>query len=202
MPSSKKSVLAHVALLRGINVGGKNVIAMDALRASFDAMGFRPVRTLIASGNVVFGAQRKGSRALEKKIESALEEAHRYPATVVVRSAEEYGRMMAAIPPKWGTDATRRHYVMFLRHAIDDRSILDEFEMSAAVEDVRYVPGALLWSARIDALARSKVRKLNAMPIYQQMTVRNWNTTAKIFELMNRVASGDPNLPQERTIAS
>jgi uncharacterized protein (DUF1697 family) len=184
MSPRAKPVSTHVALLRGINVGGKNVIKMEALRRSFESMGFSSVRTLIASGNVVFDAPRAGSRMLEAAIEKVLSKDHRTQARVVVRSLAEYERMMRAIPARWGSDKTRRHYVMFLRDAIDRPSLLDELEVNPEVEEVRYVPGALLWSARLDGLGRSKMRKVMGKPIYQDMTVRNVNTTRKMHQVM------------------
>ncbi|MBI5486009.1 MAG: DUF1697 domain-containing protein [Deltaproteobacteria bacterium] len=179
---------ACVALLRGINVGGKNIIRMEVLRASFEAMGFSSVRTLIASGNVVFRAAGADSRKLERAIEKALSHRHGYEGKVVVRNLEEYERMMRAIPPGWGGERGRRYYVIFLRHAIDRASVLGELEVNAGVEEVRYVPGALLWSARLDGLTQSKMSKVIARPIYGEMTVRNLNTTRKILELLREGA--------------
>ena len=184
MPTRRGTASAHVALLRGINVGGNNIIRMDALRESFAAMGFSSVRTLIASGNVVFRTSAADPRKLEAAIEKVLSRNHGYAAKVVVRSLAEYGRMMRAIPPRWGSDKSLRYYVIFLRHAIDRRSLLGELDVNEEVEEVRYVPGALLWSARIDALTRSKMRNVMGRPLYQDMTVRNLNTARKTFAMM------------------
>lgn len=188
MPSRRQPRSTYVALLRGINVGGKNIITMDALRASFEALGYSSVRTLIASGNVVFEAGPGSSRRLEQQLERALAADHRFDATVVVRSREEYERMMTAIPPRWGNDKTRRHYVMFLRRTIDRAALVAELGVNAEVEELRYVPGALLWSCRLDAVNRSKVRKVMARAIYRDMTVRNLNTTRKTWAVMQEGA--------------
>ena len=184
MPARKGSTSSFVALLRGINVGGANIIKMDALRKTFETMGFTSVRTLIASGNVVFRAAKADSRKLEKTIEKALVRAHGYDGKVVVRSLAEYEKMMRAMPPCWGDQKGLRCYVLFLRHAIDRPSLLRELQLNAEVEEVRYVPGALLWSARLDGLTRSRMTKINARPIYDEMTVRNLNTTRRIHELL------------------
>ncbi|MBI5498975.1 MAG: DUF1697 domain-containing protein [Deltaproteobacteria bacterium] len=186
MAGPTTSGMACVALLRGINVGGKNIIRMEALRASFEAMGFGSVRTLIASGNVVFRAARAESRKLEASIEKVLARDHGYEGKVVVRNLGEYARMMRAIPPGWGGEKGRRYYVLFLRHAIDRASLVGELEVNAGVEEVRYVPGALLWSARLDGLTQSKMSKVMGKPIYGEMTVRNLNTTRKILELLRQ----------------
>jgi hypothetical protein len=69
-----------------------------------------------------------------------------------------------------------------------------------------YCPGTLLWSARVSGLTRSTMLKLASKPIYQDMTVRNVNTTTRIFELMQRLEKTDPgagrHAPQRRGRAS
>jgi uncharacterized protein (DUF1697 family) len=180
----EKTVGFFVALLRGINVGGANVLRMDALRKSFEAMGFESVRTLLASGNVVFCTPESDSRKLEAAIEKALSREHRYDGKVVVRSLAEYERMMRAMPARWGSEKGLRYYVLFLRQALDRPSLVGELEIRSGVEELRYVPGALLWSARLDQLTASKMSKVIAKPIYKDMTVRNLNTVRKIQELL------------------
>ena len=77
----------YVALLRGINVGGKNAVPMPALKASFEDAGFREVRTYIQSGNVVFDAPSASQADLTRRIEGILRKAFaHYEASVVLRS--------------------------------------------------------------------------------------------------------------------
>jgi len=178
-------MLAHVALLRGINVGGKNIIRMDALAASFVRLGFESVKTFIASGNVVFCAPKQDLRALEKRIETELTKAHAYDATVVVKSAPEMAAMVRKMPRTWAKpDAAWRYYVIFLRHEIDSRAVLDELQPKAGVETLDYAPGVLYWAAKRAALARSSVAKLGRSKLYRYVTVRNLNTSQKLAELV------------------
>jgi uncharacterized protein (DUF1697 family) len=176
----------HVALLRGINVGGNNIIPMAALAQCFEAMKFAPVKTFIASGNVIFGAPKQDLRKLEVKIEKALVKAFDYDAKVVVKSKAELDAIVAGIAKAWGKPSeSMRYYVMFLRHAIDNRRVVDELEAKPGVETLTYVPGALLWAAKKTELTKSKVaKKMLAKSIYQEITVRNLNTTQKLAELM------------------
>ena len=74
----------HIAFLRGINVGGKKLIKMDALAAAFTAAGFRNVKTYLASGNVIFDSGSSKSDALAKKIEKKLLEVFGHPIPVVI----------------------------------------------------------------------------------------------------------------------
>jgi uncharacterized protein (DUF1697 family) len=183
--------LIHVALLRGINVGGNNIIPMAALAQCFEAMKFSSVKTFIASGNVIFGAPKQDLRKLEDKIEKALVKTFAYDAKVVVKSKAELDAIVAAIKKQWAKpSAAMRYYVMFLRHAVDKQSVLDEFAPRAGVETLTYAPGALLWAAKIPELGKSTVaKKMMTKPIYKEMTVRNLNTTLKIAELMTAAAS-------------
>jgi len=176
----------HVALLRGINVGGNNIIPMAALAQTFEKMKFSAVKTFIASGNVIFETAKQDLRKLEEKIEKTLQLAFDYDAKVVVKSQPELHAIIKGMPKDWQKpSAVVRYYVMFLRHAINSKTILDEFDPRAGVETLTYVPGALLWAAKIAGLGKSTVaKKMLAKPIYQEITVRNLNTTLKLAELI------------------
>jgi uncharacterized protein (DUF1697 family) len=78
----------YVAFLRAINVGG-HTVKMDHLRSLFEAMGFSNVETFIASGNVIFDSKSKSTKALESKIERALEDNLGYEVTTFIRSIAE-----------------------------------------------------------------------------------------------------------------
>jgi uncharacterized protein (DUF1697 family) len=180
----------YVALLRGINVGGNNVIPMSALSKTFEKTGVSSVKTYIASGNVMFRSPDHDPRALEDRIERALTMAHRYGAKVVVRSLDEMVGVIAGLPRAWKrADARMRCNVLFLRHEIDSEAILDGLDPKKGIEHVAYRPGVLYWSARTSDLGRTSMVKLSSKEIYQQLTVRNLNTTRRIFELMRGMSA-------------
>lgn len=178
--------MIHVALLRGINVGGKNIIPMAALAQCFVAMKFSSVKTFIASGNVIFDAAKQNLRKLEETIEKALVKQFDYDAKVVVKSKPEMDAIVKAIASEWKKPSAKvRYYVMFLRHAIDNKHVLDEFQPRAGLETLTYAPGALLWAVQKNAITKSGVqRKMLAKHLYREMTVRNLNTTLKLGELV------------------
>jgi uncharacterized protein (DUF1697 family) len=181
----------YVALLRGINVGGKNVIRMDALRETLVELGLSDVRTYIQSGNVVLRTGLRGKQVIERKLEAALTERHAYAAKIVLRSLAEYRAMIEAFPVGWGDDADAKHNVVFLRPSIDRPTLIDELAPKPEVEAVIYVPGALLWSANAATISRSAMLKLSARAEYQEMTVRNLNTTRALFALMQELDERD-----------
>jgi uncharacterized protein (DUF1697 family) len=173
----------YVALLRGINVGGKTLIKMADLRACVEQLGFDDVSTYIASGNVLFATDGDANR-LADTIEHAIEERFELPVKVVVLDRPAYGRVVKAIPKAWiGDDAVRAN-VAFVRPGTDAKKVVGELDPDPAIEEVKAVKGAILWATRRDALNRSTLRKLIAGAAYKELTVRNLNTTLKLQELL------------------
>jgi uncharacterized protein (DUF1697 family) len=183
-----KSSTIYVALLRGINVGGNNMVSMKSLKESFERMGFDDVSTYINSGNVLFRSDEKDPRKLEERIDRMLAKDYTLKPRTVVRSRAEIGRLLRTIAKTWKPDPQLRCNVIFLRHEIDSKSLLKDIQINPEIEAVVYCPGTLLWSAQLDALTRTAMLKLASRPIYKEMTIRNPNTTAKVFELMERMA--------------
>lgn len=173
----------YLALLRGINVGGNNIIKMEALRAEFEKLGFLAVRTYIQSGNVLFESELTNVLKIEKVLEKGLSEAFEYRAKVFVRSKRQLAETVDHFPPLFA-DSTWKHNVIFLSDEIDSKNILNRFEIKREIEQVIYHQGVLFWSAKLSGLTRSTMIKLSARKEYQEMTIRNLNTTKKLLELM------------------
>lgn len=186
MKASKSRLTVFLALLRGVNVGGNNMISMRSLKESFETMGFTNVSTYINSGNIIFQTKEDDPRKLEKKIEQMLSSDYQLDSKVVVRSLSEMEKLVKALPRNWEGDSNWRYNVIFLRHSIDSEKILDELPANSDIEEVLYRPGALLWSTQASELNRSKVGKFLSRKIFQDMTVRNLNTTRKLHELMKK----------------
>src|SRR5688572_14340509 len=93
----------YVALLRGINVGGKNIIKMTELKACFEAQGLRDVATYIQSGNVLFSAPARGADALCRRVETTLAKTFAYRASVLLRSREELAAIVQRAPRGFGS---------------------------------------------------------------------------------------------------
>jgi uncharacterized protein (DUF1697 family) len=175
----------HVALLRGINVGGANVIAMSELRALFEELGFAGVRTLQQSGNVVFDAGWTKSTAIEARIEKALAARHGIETDCFVRSAAQWTKLVAANP--------------FTREARDDPSHLLALvtkrpptaarvaALQAAIRGPEQARGAgggvfIHYGA---GMARSKLTSnVIDRALGSRGTGRNWNTVMKLAALL------------------
>jgi uncharacterized protein (DUF1697 family) len=176
--------MRYVALLRGINVGGKTLVKMADLRSCAEATGLDDVSTFIASGNLLFSSSERSAANLEAKLENAIEQHFRLPVKVVVLDRPAYARIVGAIPSSWVGDESVRANVAFVRRGTDARLVVRELEPDPAVEEVKAVSGAILWATRRDAINRSVMRKLIGGAAYKELTVRNLNTALKLQELL------------------
>lgn len=180
-----------VALLRGVNVGGNNMISMRALKESFERIGFAQVTTYINSGNIIFKTKENDARKLERKIEQMLSSDYQLDSKVVVRSLAEIEKLVDSLPPSWNGDSRWRYNVIFLRHTIDSEKILEDVVVNKDIEEVLYREGTLLWSAQVSELTRANMLKFATRKMYQEMTVRNLNTTKKLYDLMKKVSESN-----------
>lgn len=180
----------HVALLRGINVGGSNVIRMADLRASFEALGFGDVATYIQSGNVVFSARAGGKAALTATIEKALSNRFRYDSLVVLVSAAELERVVAQAPGGFGSEPKRYRYdVLFVRAPIETREVLAQVTTKPGVDSAHAGEHALYFRRLISRASQSQLAKLIQRPAYKSVTIRNWNTTTRLLAMATAARS-------------
>ena len=176
----------YVALLRGINVGGKNVIPQQALRSSFAELGFEDVRTYIQSGNVLFQSQEKSIKSLTGIIEQKLSDRFSYPACAVVVSRRKYAAAVQKAPVSWGLTDDWKHNALFTLSEITPRQVLAQLPAPRLdIESVAVGPGVLFWSASKRQLAKTTMTKLAAAAAYQKLTVRNHRTVLRLRELLD-----------------
>jgi uncharacterized protein (DUF1697 family) len=174
----------YVALVRGINVGGKTLIKMADLRTCAEELGLDEVSTYIASGNVIFESTERSAAKLETMIEGAIEEQFELPVKVVVLDRTAYARIVKAIPKSWAVDEKLRANVAFVRRGTDAKEVVRALQPDPGVEEVKAIDGAILWATKRDVINRSVMRKLIGGAAYKELTVRNLNTTLKLQELL------------------
>lgn len=174
----------YVALLRGINVGGRNPIRMAELRACFTRHGFADVATYIQSGNVVFSAP--GSAAgLTERIETMLSAEFDYDASVVLRSRTQMQAVVERAPAGFGHDPdTYRSDVIFLKRPLTETTALAEVSTREGVDRAWAGPGVLYFERVTARASQSRLSKIVSSPIYARVTIRNWNTTTTLLRLM------------------
>jgi uncharacterized protein (DUF1697 family) len=176
----------YVALLRGINVGGRNPIPMPALKAAFEGAGFVDVRTYIQSGNVLFTAPSASEAELTKRIERMLRTAFdHYEASVVLRNRSQMRSIVQRAPQGFGSEpSTYRYDVIFLKPPLTPKAVVASVPTKEGVDRI-WVGGGVVYFSRLTSRATSsRLNRVASLPIYQQMTIRNWNTTTKLVEML------------------
>lgn len=180
--------MKFVALLRGINVGGNNIISKEQLRELFLSLGFNGVRTYIQSGNVLFQSNKRSAKALSKVIEAALSARFSYPARAVVLSYAQYNAAVESAPENWGKDALQKHNALFLLGDATVNGVVDELPPSKAdVEHVSRGENVIFWSVSKERVTETSYMKLAKSPVYKSVTIRNHNTVFKLLQLFDEI---------------
>ncbi len=179
------SVNRFVALLRGINVGGRNRISMADLRDAFEAEGYRDPRTYISSGNVLFESDTPRA-SLEKELEVMLERRLGVNLVVVVRSHRQIRNLVDRSPGGFGDEPDLYHSdVIFLKAPLTPKRAMRVVDVREGVDQVW--PGTgVLYFARLSARrTQSKMSSIVGTSEYQLMTIRSWSTTTKLLGLLD-----------------
>lgn len=173
-----------IALLRGINVGGRNKVAMADLRAVCEALGHDDVRTYVQSGNVVFATDNDDLTAVGTQLRARLGSELDVTPTVMVRTADELAAVVADNPfAEHAEDDPTKVHAAFLSEEPADPELL-EFDPDSYVPEaiavgdrVRYLhlPGGIGRSKLADDLARRRTGV--------EVTVRNWRTVTRLLEM-------------------
>ena len=175
--------MTYVAFLRGVNVGGKSIVSMAAIKEALIAIGLSDVRTYINSGNVIFSTRATDAQRLAARIEKALEQHTGMAIKLIVMDHRNLKRMIDAIPRDWVDDKTMRTYVLLLWNELDDRGILDRLPSKPGVDELMYTPGAVVWRVDRENVGKSQMNRIVGTPLYKKITIRSANTMRKLNEL-------------------
>ncbi len=172
----------YVAFLRGINVGGRTSIKMEALREIFAGLGFANVKTYIQSGNVVFESEATDDEILAESIASAIEKRF-FRTPVMVRSLDELRRIVAENPFAGEAFEDKLFHVVFLSSQLSDEKAA--LLVSHDREEERFaVNGREVYCLLRDGVADSLLgKKYIDNKLKTPATARNWRTVNKILEL-------------------
>jgi putative ABC transport system permease protein len=176
----------YLALLRGINVGGNNIVKMTELRACLECVGHRNVMTYIQSGNLLFESQLKSTDKLCETVEQALsKELLRSPQVVIV-SRPQLENVVTKAPVAFGSEPVKYRYdVVFVKAPLRTLELLPTISLKQGVDEAFAANDVLYFRRLISRASQSMLPKLTATSAYKSMTIRNWATTTKLFELMS-----------------
>jgi uncharacterized protein (DUF1697 family) len=176
--------MVYVALLRGINVGGKRRVDMSQLKAGFEETGMTSVRTYINSGNVIFSSTLRSRARISSLLEKTIAKDAGFHVDVLVRDLKSMRALVKAMPAKWINSDVMKCDVLFLFDDVARPSVVKKLPIRPEIEDVKYAAGAIIWRIDRKNQTKSGLMKLIGTDLYKRMTIRNCNTARKLLELM------------------
>ena len=181
--------MEYVALLRGINVGGKNKVVMSELREQIESAGFVNVRTYINSGNLLFEAEDEASREdVAQAIEEVLARHYDFPIRLALLAAQDYLAELEELPAWWRGEVARRDALFYTR-GLDRDHVRERIEaMELGDEAVHFGEHAVFWG-KFDEKSFLKTayhKRLLREDFYRQVTIRSGSTVEKIAAMLSQ----------------
>jgi len=179
----------YVALLRGINVGGKNIIPMASLRNCLEELGFSNILTYIVSGNVMLASD-KPANEIEARIETALTKNFKLDSEsikLLVMSRKQFQAIIDNKPEGFGDQPEKYHSDVIFLMGIDTAEAMSVFSPREGVDKV-WAGDGVIYSQRLGVeRTKSRLSKIVASPLYKSMTIRSWNTTVQLLDKLNNI---------------
>jgi uncharacterized protein (DUF1697 family) len=178
---------AMISMLRGVNVGGHNLINMAALRALYESLGFSQPLTYVQSGNVVFLTKERGEARVAKRIEDAIEQKFGFRPGVILRTSAEMRDVIARNPfAKRSGIEPAKLLVSFLSSELAPEAREAILKIKVGPEQVKVEPREL-YIYFPDGMGRSKLPPLLDRAQKKTATGRNWNTVSKLLEMAEKL---------------
>jgi uncharacterized protein (DUF1697 family) len=171
-----------IALFRGINVGGNNVIRMAELKTLLTDIGYTDVRTYIQSGNVVFKSSEKHTASMEEKICACVKEHAGFAPNVFVLTEDELELMISANP--FPTDDGKALHFYILKTPAGSAD-LEKLETLKLGDEAFKLSNEVFYLHAPSGIGRSKLAAGAERALGVPVTARNWNTIAKLHGLIS-----------------
>lgn len=183
-PVARRAAPTHVALLRGINVGRAKRVAMADLRGMVEGLGYRDVKTVLNSGNVLFTAGAKDARDHAARIEAAMKKDLGVPARVTVLPAAGLATIVEGNSLLDLADNPSCLFVTVFRQAADRAKLVALSREDWAPDAIAIGRGAAyLWCPR--GMMASKLAETMGRSLGDGITTRNWATMTKLHALLD-----------------
>jgi uncharacterized protein (DUF1697 family) len=176
--------MKHIALLRGINVGGKGIIKMTDLKQAVEKGGFKNVRTYIQSGNVIFDSDGPNIKQITTRLEEILLISFQFNSGIIIKNHEQFKKVLLEVPSDWKTRHDLRCYIAFIREPTTAQDVICEIELNDGVDSIKAGDQVLYMSTLLSGLTRSRFTRLITKKVYKDITIRNFNTAQKLLALM------------------
>lgn len=177
----------YLALLRGVNVGGKAKLPMAELRDTLAKEGLLDIRTYIQSGNVIFKSSEADRLKLAKLVSKNIKNNFDIDCEVVVFDDKEWSDIIAAAPNWWGNTDDWKHNLWILIPPFDiDETVKAIGTLKPDIESVKTGKGVIYQSMSFEKFGRTSTGKIASSPMYKKMTIRNYNTSVKLLDLLRQ----------------
>jgi uncharacterized protein (DUF1697 family) len=176
----------YIVLLRGINVGGRNSLPMKELTALLEEFGCQDIRTYIQSGNVVLKCSETIAARLADSLSLEVEKRRGFKPNVLLVPAEAFERAILANPFPEAESAPRSLHIGFLDGAPRNPDLEKLEEIKRESERFQLIDKAFYLHAP-DGIGRSKLASNAERALGVPMTLRNWRTVTKIWELASDI---------------
>ena len=174
----------HIALLRAVNVGGRNLVGMSDLRALIESLGFTEVKSLLQSGNLVFRSGRRSVAGLERLLESEIKARFEFPIDCLVRTADQWQAIISANPFRAEAESDPNRLVVMFLKKVPEASDMQALAATVRGPEVVRDDGRHLYMFYPDGIGRSKLTgTLIEQKLRTRGTARNWNTVLKLAAL-------------------
>ena len=177
--------MIYIALLRGINVGGNNMIAMADLRATLAKLGFANVTTILQSGNAVFHGKASPTAKLEAVLEKGIAKHHGMTPEFHVRTADEWQAIVEANPFAAEAKKDPGHLIVSCYKAPIETARVKALQAAITGKERVYADGRQLYMTFPDGMGNSKAAPLVDRLLGAKGTARNWNTVLKLAQLVS-----------------
>ena len=178
------TLTTYIALIRGINVGGHKLVAMEALRDLLGASGFDDVRTLLQSGNVVLRSALRSAVEVERRLAAVCQEGLELEADIFVRSAAEWEAIVAANPLRAEAERSPKHFLVVCLKGEPAVAQLKALQALATGGEMVRAKGRELFIAYPKGRSTTKFSGgVIERTLGTRATTRNWNTVLKLQEL-------------------
>ncbi|MGF7142752.1 uncharacterized protein (DUF1697 family) [Anaerotaenia torta] len=175
----------YIALLRGINVGGKNKIPMPELKALFEDNGYQDVVTYINSGNVIFSSCNDNEEEIRQKCEAAIADKFKLNIVVTIISAGDLAAALCNAPVWWDQDIESKHNAIFVIPPATASEVIEQVGIAKPeYEQVSYYGQVIFWSAPVETFSKTRWAKIVGKSAYNSVTIRNANTAKKLLQLL------------------
>lgn len=178
-------MIRYIALLRGINISGKNKISMSELKISFEELNFIDVKTHFNSGNVIFYSEIKNKEELILKIKIMIKDKFNLDIPTIVITKEELKEFFDNAPDWWNNDNKEIYdNIIFIIPPTKYEEVYSEIgDAKEEYEKIKNYKDVIYWSFNLKDYSKTNWIKTASSKINDEVTIRTANTMKKILEL-------------------